>query len=257
MSQPKVICGDCLEVVPTLGLFDLIVVDSPYNYNEPYLNHNDRMSSTDFMEWLEDRLRVIVKSLKETGSFWIFAPDEWVSEVDVFLKLIGLIRRSWVVWHYTFGVANQKNFSRSHTHILYYVKGPNFFFDPPRVPSARSAIYKDKRANPKGKVADNTWVLHKKEMEDYFRPDEDTWLINRVCGTYKERRPISPNQIPEAALERIIQCSSRPGDRVMDPFMGSGSTGLVCQRSGREFVGVDISPELVRAFEAIRVGSTL
>src|SRR4029077_13074950 len=176
-------------------------------------------------------------------------PDELVSEVDMYCKHhLGLYKRAQIIWYFTFGVCNSsgKNFSRSHAHILYYVKTKSrFTFNDQaiRVPSARALVYGDKRANPKGKAADNTWMLLKSEMESVFRPDQDTWLENRVCGTYKERQKDSPNQIPLPIMERLVLVASNPGDLVCDPFVGSGSSGVVSHRHGRRFVGMDISKQ--------------
>jgi DNA modification methylase len=170
--------------------------------------------------------------------------------VDVLCRrVLGLHRRSWVVWFYTFGVANQKNFSRSHTHILYFTKSKTDFTfndDAVRVPSARSLVYADRRQNPKGKLPDNTWALLREDLEPYMTPDKDTWLVSRVCGTYKERQKHSSNQVPLPIMERIVLASSNRGDLVLDPFVGTGTTAVACVKHGRRFTGWDISETCVR-----------
>ena len=64
----------------------------------------------------------------------------------------------------------------------------------------------------------------------------------RVCGTFKERTG-HPCQMPEAVLERIIRVSSNPGDLVLDPFAGSGTTLAAAKRLGRRYLGIELSPE--------------
>src|SRR5436305_9606675 len=153
--------------------------------------------------------------------------------------------RNWIVWHYTFGVNCSKKFNRSHAHILYYVKDARrFTFNPDgvRVPSARQTTYADRRANPVGKLPDDTWVLRPQEEGDHFRPDSDTWYESRVCGTFKERTG-HPCQMPEAVLDRIIRVASNPGDVVLDPFAGSGTTLAVAKRLGRRFLGIELSEQ--------------
>ena len=133
--------------------------------------------------------------------------------------------RNWIIWHYTFGVNCTKKFNRSHAHILYYVADPKRFTfnaDSVRVPSARQTKYADRRANPSGKIPD------------------DTWTISRVCGTFKERTD-HPCQMPEAVLERIIRASTNPSDCVLDPFAGSGTTLAVAKRLGRRSIGIELS----------------
>lgn len=74
----------------------------------------------------------------------------------------GFYCRSWVIWYYTFGVHCTKKFTRSHAHLFQFVKDPkNFTFnvEAVRVPSARQLVYADKRANPKGRMPDDTWIV--------------------------------------------------------------------------------------------------
>ena len=111
-----------------------------------------------------------------------------------------------------------------------------------RVPSARQTTYADRRANPTGKLPDDTWVLRPQEDERFFTPDSDTWYVARVCGTFKERTP-HPCQMPEAVLERILRVSSNPGDLVLDPFAGSGTTLAAAKGLGRRYLGIELSSE--------------
>ena len=62
----------------------------------------------------------------------------------------------------------------------------------------------------------------------------------RVCGTFRERTE-HPCQMPEAVLERIIRVASNPGDLVLDPFAGSGTTVAVAKKLGRKYLGVELS----------------
>src|SRR5262249_23297541 len=136
-----------------------------------------------------------------------------------------------------------RKFNRSHAHIFYYVADPKRFTfnaDAIRVPSARQTTYADRRANPLGKLPDDTWVLRPQEDERFFRPDDDTWYVARVCGTFRERGK-HPCQMPLALLERIIRVSSSPGDLVLDPFAGSGTTLAAAKKLGRDYLGIELS----------------
>ena len=66
--------------------------------------------------------------------------------------------------------------------------------------------------------------------------------MSRVCGTFKERVS-HPCQMPEGVLERIIRVASNPGDLVIDPFAGSGTTLAVAKRLGRRYLGCELSEE--------------
>ena len=100
----------------------------------------------------------------------------------------------------------------------------------------------DRRANPVGKLPDDTWVLRPQEEGEHFRADTDTWCVSRVCGTFKERTG-HPCQMPEGVLERIVRVSSNEGDLVLDPFAGSGTTLAVARRLGRRYLGIELSRE--------------
>ena len=71
----------------------------------------------------------------------------------------------------------------------------------------------------------------------------DVWQINRVCGTFRERVKGVPTQLPEELVRRIIGVSSNPGDTVLDPFAGSGTTPAVAAAMGRKAIGVELNPE--------------
>lgn len=142
--------------------------------------------------------------------------------------------RNWIIWYYTFGQAQKKKFSRAHTHILYFTKSPNdFTFNSQaiRVRSVRQEIG-DKRANPKGKIPD------------------DVWTISRVAGTFNERVKDFPCQMPIKLVERVVNTSSNPGDIVLDPFSGTGTTPFVAKQLKRKYVAIEISPKYKQISEA-------
>ncbi|RIK73889.1 MAG: site-specific DNA-methyltransferase, partial [Planctomycetota bacterium] len=161
------------------------------------------------------------------------------------------IMRSWVVWYYTFGVNCTRKFNRSHAHLFQFIKDERQFTfnaeDPlVRVPSARALVYGDSRANPTGRLPDDTWVLRPQDAPESFQPMDDTWYYSRVAGTFKERQGFHGCQMPEQLLGRIIRVSSNEGDTVFDPFAGSGTTLAVAKKLGRQFLGTELSEDYVR-----------
>ena len=227
--------------------FNLIVADPPYNYGQKYADYNDRVARDKFEMWTYEWLAAASINLDPHGSMWVFVPDEWVSRTDLHCQELGLTRRNWIVWSFTFGQKAQRSFTRSHCHILYFTKDSKKFtfnLDAVAVPSARTLMYKDKRAAGL-KPPDDTWMLLGSQLAPYMTPDRDTWLMSRICGTFKERQNHSPNQLPIPLVERIVLACSNPGDYVLDPFLGSGTTGVVCKKYGRSFLGLDVSKECV------------
>ncbi len=252
MVWDEIVQGDCVERLSGLpeGSVDLAFADPPFNIGYEYDVYRDRRGKADYLKWTDAWLEGVKRVLKPTGSFYVAIGDEYAAEMKVRLDALGFSMRNWIVWHYTFGVSCTKKFSRSHAHIFYYAADPkNFTFHPDavRVPSARQTQYADRRANPVGKLPDDTWVLRPQESEDHFRADSDTWHLNRVCGTFKERTQQHPCQMPESVLERIISVSSSPGDIVLDPFAGSGTTLAVAKRLRRRFFGIELSAEYAEA----------
>lgn len=247
MRTNDVIEGDCIQVLEGLpaGCADLVFADPPFNIGYRYDVYDDRRAKADYLAWTEKWLAATVRVLAPNGSLFLAIGDEFVAEHKVRLDALGLTMRNWIVWHYTFGVNCQKKFNRSHAHILYYVRDPKdytFFPDRVRVPSARMTTYADRRANPVGKLPDDTWMLRPQESEAHFLPDSDTWHVPRVCGTFNERLG-HPCQMPEAVLDRIVRVASKPGDLVLDPFAGSGTTLAVAKKLGRDYLGIELSEQ--------------
>jgi DNA modification methylase len=247
MDTNVVYTGDCVEILSRLpaASADLVFADPPFNIGYQYDVYHDRRAKDDYLAWAGKWLAGATRVLKPTGALFLAIGDEFAAEHKVLLDRLGLTLRNWIIWHYTFGVNCTKKFNRSHAHIFYYVRDPKrytFNAAEVRVPSARMTTYADRRANPVGKLPDDTWVLRPQESESHFRSDQDTWFVSRVCGTFKERVS-HPCQMPEGVLERIIRVASNPGDLVIDPFAGSGTTLAVAKRLGRRYLGCELSEE--------------
>jgi DNA modification methylase len=253
MDSNQLLVGDCIELLSRLPAesVDLVFADPPFNIGYEYDVYHDKRAAADYLTWTEKWLAAAARVLKPTGSFFLAIGDEFVAEHKVRLDALDLTLRNWIVWHYTFGVNCKKKFNRSHAHILYYAKHPKqFTFNPDdiRVASARQTTYADSRANPVGKLPDDTWVLRPQESDQHFQPDSDTWFVSRICGTFKERTG-HPCQMPEAVLERIIRVATNENDIVLDPFAGSGTTLAVAKKLGRRYLGCELSEDYAKGVQ--------
>jgi len=266
-QQIEIRCGDCLEGMKNLesGSIDLAFADPPFNIGFDYDLYDDHLDADKYLAWCRDWITEVIRLLKSSGTFWVAIGDEYAAELKVLMQReLGLTCRSWVIWYYTFGVNCKRKFNRSHAHLLQMVKDPNNFTfnaDAVRVPSARQLVYGDSRANPQGRLPDDTWVLRPQDLPDGFRSDGDTWYFARVAGTFKERAGFHGCQMPEQLLGRILRASSCEGEWVFDPFLGSGTTGSVAKKLNRQFIGFELSPEYVqqarRRVENVKVGQPL
>jgi site-specific DNA-methyltransferase (adenine-specific) len=249
MKWNKIYNCDCVDGMGGMedGTVDLVFADPPFNIGYSYDIYHDKLDYEKYLDWSSVWFKEVWRVLKSDGTFWLAIGDEFAAELKVIAtRDVGFICRSWVIWYYTFGVNNKRKFTRSHVHLFHFVKNKKIFtFNDTelRIPSARQLIYNDKRANPKGRLPDDTWILRPQEIAEEFTPDKDVWTVSRVCGTFKEREGWHGCQMPEAVLERIIKVSSNPNDKVLDPFLGSGTTAVVAKKLERQFAGFEISKE--------------
>ncbi|MFZ5833268.1 MAG: DNA methyltransferase [Planctomycetota bacterium] len=226
--------GDCLAILPTLAApARLIFADPPYNIGIDYGSGPaaDKLAPDVYMAWAERWLAACRDRLTPDGSLWVLIGDEFAAEYGVTLKRLGFTIRSWVKWFEAFGVNCSNNFNRCSRHLFYCVRDPGcyvFHADAVSRPSDRQTKYADRRAAPGGKFWDDVWGIEP--------------AIPRLTGTCGERVPDFPTQLPLRLLEPIVLCASDPGDLVVDPFNGSGTTGVASIRHGRRYVGIEQNP---------------
>lgn len=247
--------GDCVAEMNALpaNSVDLVFADPPFNIGYLYASYDDSKTVEEYLAFSEKWMAAVHRILKPTGSFFLAIGDEYAADLTVIARRkLGYNLRNWIIWHYTFGQQTKQKFAKSHTHILYFTKSEQvgdftFNADAIRVASARQTTYGDNRANPKGKVPDDTWFLRPQEAAPYayFEPTSDTWNISRVCGTFKEREGWHGCQMPIAVLDRIIASATNPGDVVLDPFNGSGTTIVSAALLNRKYIGIEQDPSYV------------
>lgn len=230
LMRHDVIQGDCIEVLASMDResVDLVVADPPYNIGIDYGSGTKADRRDDYDVWCGRWVGLCYRVLKPHGSLWIISGQEHGADIDIAIRNCEFTIRNRITWHETFGVYCHNKFGRTSRPVFYAVKdAKNFTFnrEAVTVPSARQEKYGDKRAAPGGKIMG------------------DVWQINRVCGTFKERIQGVPTQLPSELVERIIGVSSNPGDMVLDPFVGSGTTLCVAKRMARNGIGIELNPE--------------
>lgn len=223
----KLIHGQ-FECIPMddLGEIDLIISDPPDNIGLKYEGFKDKLPESEYEDniyfWLSR-----MKSLTKGPIFFTFS-ERWTMVVENAIDLlkIPLIQR--LQWYFTFG---QDQTSKGKYGLcsrpIYWLNSAYVQPEAIKVPSARQAKYGDKRAAKGGKMPANVWEF------------------SRICGTYKERRNWSPTQLPEAMVERIVKGHCKQGGRILDPFIGSGTTAIICKRLGIDCVGIESSEQTI------------
>ncbi|MGE3108563.1 MAG: site-specific DNA-methyltransferase [Phycisphaerales bacterium] len=267
-ARARVYVGDCREIIPRIPecakeSVDLVFADPPFNWARAYDEWDDQMSHGDYLEFTYRWLDLCVDALRPGGALWVNIPDDWAAEIVMHLKYRRdpsgryltsgagrLAMVNWCIWHYRFGQNTTVRFINSKVHALYFVKpGGNYTWNPTEVLelSDRRAIYEDPRTESKSDG-----------MPAGLRVPMDVWygkFWGRVQGNSKERRGYHDNQLPEMYLARVIRACTNPGGLVMDPFLGSGTTGVVAHALGRDFIGCEFSQKNASsAFDRIQRG---
>lgn len=210
--------------------FDLIVADPPYNVGKDYGNHTDSQNRLDYIEFLEMWTSEAARLLKSNGTIYVFMGFRYIATLyDILENHLGLNFNSWICWHYTQGLGRRKGFSTRHDDILMFTKSKDYTFnlDEIRVPQKYYRSVNNMRgANP-----------------------GDVWQFSHIHYC-QDNRQKHPTQKPEGLIERMIRASSNPGDKVLDPFSGSGTTLRVCQQLNRECFGIEINGDYVEMTKA-------
>jgi site-specific DNA-methyltransferase (adenine-specific) len=250
----EIYVGDCRHVLKELkelhGKVDLVFADPPFNWNRAYDKWDDSMPREDYLRFTEEWLDLCIDLLRPGGAFWINIPDDTAAEIVVHLKKRGLEMENWCIWHYRFGQNTKSRFINSKVHALWFMKpgGPRTWnAEAVLEPSDRATTYFDPRTFDK-----------KDGLPGGKRVPMDVWYgkyWGRVQGNNKERRGRHDNQLPEVYLERVIAACSDPGDLVVDPFVGSGTTAVMAHAMERRFVGTEYSRANAKsAHERVKLG---
>ena len=170
-----------------------------------------------YLDWTRAWTREVARVLKPDGSFWLAIGDEFAAELKMIVhRELGLSPRSWVIWYYTFGVNCKYKFSRSHAHLLYFVKDPtDFTFNldaDPRPLGPPAHLCRHPGQPPVGRLPDDTWILRPQDVPDGFsargrylvRPSrlrnvQGTSGLARLPDARATARPDHPGQLESLA----------------------------------------------------------
>ena len=201
---------------------------------EGFIPRSKMLSYTSYMA---ERLFMMHRILKETGSIYLHC-DPYASH---YLKLImdaifdEKNYRNEIVWCYRGGGVPNDAFARKHDILLFYAKGKNNIFNKQYVPYSEAS---------KNLVESRGGVSIDDKPRDLERGASmpDWWVDINSLQTWSPERLSYPTQKPLALYERIIKASSNPGDLVLDPFAGCGTTIEAAKKNGRDVIGIDILP---------------
>jgi DNA modification methylase len=226
---------DCLEGMKQLDNFscDLIVTSPPYNKNHKgvsrkyhnQIHYEDNKDESDYRNWVLSVIDEGSRLLKNHGSMWVNLKNRTQNKICVppfwILGQKNLFLRNIVIWA-TLGSqeGNKTRFNTDYEFFFWFVKDiGNYYSD---IDAVRiKPRYDDPRQNPLGA---NPGCI---------------WYETQILGNCKERTK-HPAQYPVNLIKRIILSSSKVGDIVLDPFMGSGTTAVSSKKLSRKFIGFEI-----------------
>lgn len=228
--------GDCLDILRQTepDSVDLIFADPPFNLGKAYASGmDDAIPEQGYLEWCKQWIEGCVRVLKPGGSFFLYNLPKWNLTLGAFITE-RLTFRHLIAIEMTYTLPISGRLYPSHYSLLYACKGPRpTTFSPDRIamgtcPHCSRELkdyggYKDKM-NPAGITLSDVW----KDIPPVRHP--------------KFKRRSDANELSIKLLDRVITLASRPGDLVLDPFGGSGSTYAVAEIKGRRWLGMELGP---------------
>lgn len=222
---------------------DLVFADPPYNIKKAEWDSFESQEA--YVQWSLQWVEQVARILKPTGTLYICGFSEILADLRLpasrFFKGC-----KWLVWHYKNKANLGSDWGRSHESILHFRKSKEFTFntDDVRIPYGEHTLKYPEHPQAatsqygKGtKSTAKTWSPHPRGAKP-----RDVLEIPTTCNGMHEKTP-HPTQKPEELLRKLVLASSKPGDLVIDPFLGSGTTAVVSEQLKRRWMGCDISLE--------------
>ena len=215
-------CGDGLEGLRRAPAADLIVADPPYDAP---------------MEWHAEWIGRAAHALREGGSIYVCCDWEMSGGIHSLLAQRFVVRNR-ITWKRDKGRGAKRNWKQNMEDVWFATKGDDYVFNLVKWRKKVIAPYRQD-----GRPKD--WQEEDGERVRLTHPSNIWTDLCVPFWSMPENTP-HPHQKPEKLIERVVEASSRPGDLVIDPFAGSGTTAVVARRLGRRFIGFEQDPEWVR-----------
>jgi site-specific DNA-methyltransferase (adenine-specific) len=227
--------GDCLELLPTLKSrsVDTVFADPPFNLGKDYgARCADYRSEDEYLTWCKRWLAECDRVLKPGGALFLYNLPKWNIPLGPHLGELGLQFRHWIAIEQKGRFPIAGRLYPAHYSLLYYTKGK-----PKRFNSIRTPIERCRHCG--GEIRD--YGGHRKAMNPNGVNLKDVWTdIPPVRHRKFKSSKRQANALSTKLVERVIELSTLPGDLVLDPFGGSGTTYAVCEQRHRHWIGAEI-----------------
>lgn len=213
----RLVMGDCLEELnktPSDSI-DAIITDPPYGIN---------YGAWDTFENMPQVIQQWERILKPDGSLLMFCGwSHAVSIITTFSRESNLKLQDWIIYDRIKGRGAKKRLVSTREDILWFTKGEQWTFN-------KDLAYSTIVKKTKGMGSKNGRET---------RALSNVWTDISPIVPWSKERSDHPTQKPLALMERMVNVFTKEGDTVLDSYMGSGTTGVACQRLGRKFIGVE------------------
>lgn len=228
---------DCLDSIPD-GYFNLIIIDPPYNLDKDFHgNKFSAMKSEAYEEYLRSWFYKVCDKLAPDGTLYMCGDWKCASSMQrVIEEKLTVINR--ITWQREKGRGAKSNWKNAMEDIWFAVKNPkDYYFDVESVKIKRKVIAPYKVD---GKPKD--WEESESGGFRLTCPS-NFWDDISIPFWSMPENTDHPTQKPEKLYAKLILASSKPGDRIFDPFLGSGTAAVVAKKLGRKYCGVEINRE--------------
>jgi site-specific DNA-methyltransferase (adenine-specific) len=253
----KLFVGDSVAWLKSLpdASVDLVFADPPYNLDKA--DWDSFESQQHYVDWSMTWIAEAARVLKDTGSMYVCGFSEVLADLHHPASRHFHAAR-WLIWHYRNKANLGRDWGRSHESILHLRKSAAFRLnvDAVRVPYGEHTLKYPSHPQAlsshfaNGKARDEAWTPHPRGAKP-----KDVFEIPTTCNGMNEKTP-HPTQKPEELLRKLVLAASSPGDVVIDPFSGSGTTAVVAEQLGRRWAACDLSEEYtawaIRRIEGVR-----
>jgi len=238
----KIICNDLMKLIGKIPdeSADLLIIDPPYNLAKNFGNVKFKATkdSDKYEEYLRNWMPDIVKKLKNDGSMYVCGDWKCTSSLQRVIEECGMTILNRITWQREKGRGAQSNWKNGMEDIWFAVKNPNdYHFDLEAV-KVRRKVLAPYREN--GKPKD--W---EEEEGGKFRDTcpSNFWDDISVPFWSMPENTDHPTQKPEKLYAKLILASSKEGDLILDPFMGSGTACVTAKKLNRHYCGIEINEE--------------
>ena len=238
--ENKIIHQDIFDATPYLpiGFADLLVLDPPYNISKNYNGYLFKeKDKSEYQEWFARVVRLVKPMLKPTAT--VYVCSDWRTSILIAPVLAGEFRiQNRITWEREKGRGAKSNWKNNTEDIWFCTVSEQYRFNVDAVKLKRKVIapYRTEDGRPKD------W---QQEAGGNFRltHPSNIWTDITIPFWSMPENTKHPTQKPEKLIAKLVLASSNPGEIVLDPFLGSGTTAVVARKLARRFVGVEINQE--------------